>query len=619
MVFSTHRRIYLWLLRNEDYRINWREMAVRIVEWQMWVTIASVVLMFILLARTHIGPEWICLGTLVWLLTLGILDPEEAVAGMANKGMITVGILFIVAAAIKETGAIQMITPFLSGRVKSEARAQLRVMLPTTALSAFLNNTPVVAIFIPAVSSWAKKLKIPVSKMMIPLSYAAILGGTCTLIGTSTNLVVSGIYENATGYKIHFFEIAKVGLPSAVVMFGFIFLLSRWLLPERSSAIEQMGDPKEYTIEMILGPGSNLAGKTLKEARLTEENEINLIEIFRGGRALPAIESSMQLKEEDRLVFTGGVDMVSELQKNKGLTPVMDRLFEIDTPRPDRCLVEAVVSRSNRLIGRSIVGGHFRQIYDAVVVAVSRAGRRIDGTIVGIVLQAGDTVLMETHPSFYLRHKNSRDFYLISQLEDSSAPRHNRAIFAIVVLLGMVALASIGGLGMFKAAVIAAAVFLVTRTLTPAQALRSIDVQVLLVIVAAFGIGNAMQKTGAAEFIATKMVGLAEGNPWLVLSMLYITTSILTEMVTNNAAALILFPISMAMAGQMEVNVTPFVFAIMMGASASFATPIGYQCNMMVYGPGGYRFSDFLKIGVPMNLLMWLLASVLIPTIWPLK
>jgi di/tricarboxylate transporter len=585
----------------------------------MWVTIASVVLMFILLARTHIGPEWICLGTLVWLLTLGILDPEEAVAGMANKGMITVGILFIVAAAIKETGAIQMITPFLSGRVKSEARAQLRVMLPTTALSAFLNNTPVVAIFIPAVSSWAKKLKIPVSKMMIPLSYAAILGGTCTLIGTSTNLVVSGIYENATGYKIHFFEIAKVGLPSAVVMFGFIFLLSRWLLPERSSAIEQMGDPKEYTIEMILGPGSNLAGKTLKEARLTEENEINLIEIFRGGRALPAIESSMQLKEEDRLVFTGGVDMVSELQKNKGLTPVMDRLFEIDTPRPDRCLVEAVVSRSNRLIGRSIVGGHFRQIYDAVVVAVSRAGRRIDGTIVGIVLQAGDTVLMETHPSFYLRHKNSRDFYLISQLEDSSAPRHNRAIFAIVVLLGMVALASIGGLGMFKAAVIAAAVFLVTRTLTPAQALRSIDVQVLLVIVAAFGIGNAMQKTGAAEFIATKMVGLAEGNPWLVLSMLYITTSILTEMVTNNAAALILFPISMAMAGQMEVNVTPFVFAIMMGASASFATPIGYQCNMMVYGPGGYRFSDFLKIGVPMNLLMWLLASVLIPTIWPLK
>ena len=589
------------------------------MEWQMWVTIASVVLMFILLAKTRIGPEWICLGTLVFLLTLGILEPGEAVAGMANKGMITVGILFIVAAAIKETGAIKMITPFLSGRVKSTAMAQLRVMLPTTALSAFLNNTPVVAIFIPAVSAWAKKLKMPVSKLMIPLSYAAVLGGTCTLIGTSTNLVVSGIYENATGYKIHFFEIAKVGVPSAIIMYGFIFLLSRWLLPERSSAIEQMGDPREYTIEMMLGPGSNLAGKTLLEAKLTEENEINLIEIIRGGRSLPAIESSIELQEEDRLVFTGGVDMVSELQKNKGLTPVMDRLFEIDTPRPDRCLVEAVVSGSNRLIGRSIVGGHFRQIYDAVVVAVSRAGRRIKGSIGGIVLREGDSVLMEAHPSFYLRHRNSRDFFLTSQLEDSSAPRHNKAIFAIAVLLGMVALASIGGLGMFKSAIIAATVFLVTRSITPAQALRSIDVQVLLVIMAAFGIGNAMQKTGAAEFIATKMVGLAGGNPWLVLSMLYITTSILTEMVTNNAAALILFPIAMAMADQMGVSVTPFVFAIMMGASASFATPIGYQCNMMVYGPGGYRFSDFLKIGVPMNLLMWLLASVLIPTIWPLN
>lgn len=325
----------------------------------------------------------------------------------------------------------------------------------------------------------------------------------------------------------------------------------------------------------------------------------------------------MKLKEDDRLVFAGDIEMVSELQKTKGLVPVLDRIFEIETPRPDRCLVEVVVSRSNRLIGRSIVGGHFRQIYDAVVVAVSRGGHRITGTIGNIVLQAGDTLLLETHPSFYTRHRNSKDFYLASQLEDTSSPRHNKAIFAVFVLVGMVTLASVGGIGMFKSAAIAAAVLLVFRCLTPAQAMRSIDMQVLLVIVAAFGIGNALQITGAAEFIALKLIGLAGGNPWLVLSILYITTSILTEMVTNNAAALLLFPIAMASATNMAVNVTPFIFAIMMGASASFATPIGYQCNMMVYGPGGYRFSDFLKIGVPMNLFMWIMPSILIPLIWP--
>ena len=586
------------------------------MEWQMWFTIGSVVLMFVLLAKTRIGPEWICLGILALLLTVGILEPAEAVVGASNKGMLTVAILFIVAASIQETGAVKMITPFLSGGIKSTTAAQLRLMLPITALSAFLNNTPVVAIFIPAVSVWAKKIKIPVSKLMIPLSYAAILGGTCTIIGTSTNLVVSGIYEKSTGVSIPFFEIAKVGLPCAIVLYLVIFTLSRWLLPDRSSAIEQLGSPKEYTTEMIVGSRSKLIGKTIKKAGLRED-DIYLIEVFRAGKAIPAIDSSMTLEEDDRLVFAGGIDTVSELHKIKGLTPVMDRLFEIDTPRPDRCLVEVVVSKSNRLIGRSLIGGHFRQKYDAVAIAISRGGSQIKGTIGNVVLQEGDTLLLETHPSFYKRHKRSRDFHLISQLDDSSAPRHTKAIFSILVLLSMVFLASFTGLGMFKAAVIAAAVLLITRCITPSQAMRSLDMQVLLVIIAAFGIGNAMEKTGAAAFIAAQMVGLVQGNPWLVLSMLYITTSILTEMVTNNAAALILFPIAMATAGQMGVSTTPFIFTIMMGASASFATPIGYQTNMMVYGPGGYRFSDFLKMGVPMNLIMWIVASALIPMIWP--
>ena len=587
------------------------------MEWQMWFTMASVALMFVMLAKTRIPPEWICLGTLTLLLATGIITDKEAVEGASNRGMLTVAILFIVAGAFTETGAIQMLTFLLSPKIRSMPVALVRMMVPVTALSAFLNNTPVVAIFIPAVKAWAKKIKMPVSKLMIPLSYSAVFGGTCTLIGTSTNLVVSGIVEKDMGVQLALFEIAKVGFPFACMMFVIVTVMSMWLLPDRSSAIEQMGDPKQYTTEMIVNPGSVLIGKTIGQAGLTEENDINLIEIIRGTTNIPATDYNVKLEEDDRLVFGGVLGMISEVQKTKGLIPVMDRIFEIETPRPDRCFVEAVVSKSNRFIGRSIVGTHFRQIYDAVVVAISRAGKQISGSLGSIVLEEGDTLLLETNPQFYLRNKNSQDFHLISQLEESAAPRYNKAILSCVVLVGMIFSATFFDIGMFRASAIAAAILLITRCITFSQAYRSVDMQVLLVIIAAFGIGKAMEKTGAAEFIATQMVGLGGGSPWMVLSMLYITTSILTEMVTNNAAALILWPISLAMANQMGVSWMPFAFAIMMGASASFATPIGYQCNMMVFGPGGYRFSDFLKIGIPMNLIAWVIMSILIPIVWP--
>ena len=587
------------------------------MEWQMWFTMISVGLMFVMLAKTRIPPEWICMGTLVLLLATGIITDKEAVAGASNRGMLTVAILFIVAGAFNETGAIQMLTFVLSPKIKSETSARLRMMGTVTFMSAFLNNTPVVAIFIPAVKAWAKKIKVPVSKLMIPLSYAAIFGGTCTLIGTSTNLVVSGIIAKDMGVQLKFFEIAKVGVPFSLIMFAVITLLSRWLLPVRTSAIEQMGDPKHYTTEMIVGPGSPLIGKSLQQAGLTEENEINLIEVIRGSNSIPATDYSLILAEDDRLVFTGVMGMISEVQKIKGLTPVLDRLFKIDTPRPDRCFVEAVVSRSNRFLDRSIVGSHFRYMYDAVIVAISRGGKQIEGSMSDVILQEGDTLLLETSPQFYMQNKNSQDFHLISQLEDSAAPRYDKAILSCVVLVGMIVAATFFGTGMFRAAAVAAAILLATRCITFSQAYRSVDMQVLLVIIAAFGIGRAMEKTGAAAFIAHQMVGLGGGNPWIALSMLYLTTSILTEMVTNNAAALILWPISLAMANQMGVDWTPYAFAIMMGASASFATPIGYQCNMMVFGPGGYRFSDFLKIGVPMNIAGWIICSILIPMIWP--
>ena len=586
--------------------------------WEGWITMGSVIIMFLLLVGTRIGPEFILMGILTFLVTIGILTPAESLIGMSNQGMVTVAILFVVAAGIRETGAIRLITPFLNTVPKSLGKAQLRLMAPVTLLSAFLNNTPVVAIFIPAVSAWAKKCRFPVSKLMIPLSYAAILGGTCTLIGTSTNLIVNALMMTELNRpSLGMFEISRVGIPCAIIMFGFILLGSRWLLPDRSSALGQLDNPREYTVEMIISTKSNLDGKTIEQAGFTENPEMNLVEIIRSGEILPAVEPTIKLKPEDRLVFTGTIDSVSELQKVSGLESVMTHIFEIDIPQTDRCLIEAVVSNSCQLKGRSIIGGHFRQIYNAAVIAVSRGGQQLKGSIGDIIIQTGDTLLLEAHPSFYIRHRNSRDFYLISQLKDSTPVNHKKAVLSFLFLIGMVALAATGVMGMFNAAALAAAGMLITRCMTPAQAMRNIDWQVLLVIIAAFGIGRAMQITGAAEMIATNLVGLVAGNPWLVLAVIYGSTSLFTELITNNAGALLMFPIALSTANQMGVDSMPFIIAIMMGASASFATPIGYQTNMMVFGPGGYRFADYLKIGVPMNILMLIIASTLIPFIWP--
>ena len=586
--------------------------------WEGWFTIGSVIVMFALLIGTQIGPEFILMGIVTLLATVGILEPDQALIGMKNKGMVTVAILFAVASGVQETGAIRLVTPFLATKPKSIGRAQLRLMIPVTALSAFLNNTPVVAIFIPAVSAWAKRCSLSVSKLMIPLSYAAIFGGTCTLIGTSTNLVVNGLLVSETGHPgLGMFEITRVGVPCAIVMFLFMFFIGRRLLPERSSAIAQLENPREYTVEMRVSSNGSLVGKTIAQSGLTANSQMYLVEIMRNGDLLPAVEPNIKLKDGDRLVFSGVLDAMEELQKINGLEPSMKHEFNIDAPLHERCLVEAVVSTSCRLIGRSVYGGHFRQIYNAAVVAVSRSGHQLKGPIGDIVIRAGDTLLLETTCSFYTRHRNSRDFYLISQREDSTPVNHKKALLAAVILIAMVVLASTGAMGMLNAAALAAAALLITRCTTTAQVMRSVDWQVLLVIIAAFGIGEAMKVTGAAETIATTLVGTVKGNPWAVLAVIYGCTSLFTEVITNNAGALLMFPIAMATADKLGVNMMPFAIAIMMGASASFATPIGYQTNMMVYGPGGYRFSDYLKVGIPMNLLMLAVACLLIPLIWP--
>ncbi len=603
------------------------------------IAIAVVLLVLVLLATSRFPADIVLLGALTVLLVSGVLSEAEALAGFANEGMVTIAVLFVVGAGVVETGVVTWIAERLFGRPKSVFGAIRRVILPTASLSAVMNNTPLVAMLIPAVNDWAKHHRIAASKLMIPLSYAAILGGTCTLIGTSTNLVVNGMLLQAwhagggryAGISIPnglgFFDITWVGLPAAVIGLGFLVLTAAWLLPERVSPIRAVTDPREYTVEMLVEPGSPLVGKSIEQAGLRHLPGVYLAEIDRDGVVLPAVGPEEVLRANDRLVFVGVVDSVVELQKIRGLVPATDQVFKLDSPRSQRCLIEAVASDSCPVVGRTIRDGRFRSIYNAVVIAVARHGERIRGKIGDIVLRAGDTLLLEAHPSFVARHRNSRHFFLVSRLENSTPPRHERALVALAILIGMVVLAAVGenlgplpGIGqitMLKAALVAAGLMLATRCCGVVEARRAIDWPVLLAIGASFGIGQALVKTGAAEILTHGIAHAVGGNPWLSLAAIYGVTLLVTEVVTNNAAAALMFPFALATAAQLHANPMPFVIAVMMAASAGFATPIGYQTNLMVYGPGGYRFSDYLKIGVPMDLLIMAVTVVLAPLVWP--
>ena len=583
-----------------------------------WLTVAVVIMTMAMLVGTRIAPDLILVGALTLLIVTGVLAPDEALAGFGNPGLVTVGVLYVVIAGLINTGAVYAFSTGVLGRPRSIIGAQVRLMLPVTVMSAFLNNTPVVAMLVPVVEDWSRRCRLSVSHLMIPLSYAAIFGGTCTLIGTSTNLIVQGLVLESTDLgPVGFFEIGAIGLPLAVIGTLFVIVAGKWLLPERKPPLREPDEVREYVIEMLIENGSPLVGKSIEAAGLRHLPGAFLAEIERADIVLPAVAPSERLQAGDRLLFVGVVQSVADLMRVRGLVPAPEQLFKLDSPRPERCLIEVVVSERCPVAGRTIRDGQFRSRYDAVVIAVARNGERCTGKIGDILLRAGDTLLLEARPSFLTRQRDSRDFLLVGQVQGASLPHHERAWLAVAILVAMVVAATTGIVSMLEAALVAACLMIVARCTSAASARASIDWSVLIVIGAALGIGKALQTTGAAQAIAHEWLGLAGGDPWLALIAVYVITSFFTELITNNAAAVLIFPIAQATADSLGVNFWPFVVVIMVAASASFATPIGYQTNLMVYGPGGYRFSDYLRIGLPLNVVLGAVTVALVPLIWP--
>ncbi len=585
---------------------------------EAWFVTGVVVLCFGLLASNRFSPDLILMAGVTLLLLTGVITVDEALSGFSNEGMATVAVLYIVVTGLRETGGIGWIVQSVLGTARSLPHAQLKLMAPVAALSAFLNNTPVVAIFIPAIDDWAKRHRLSVSKLMLPLSYAAIAGGTCTLIGTSTNLVVNGLLQNRAGQtSLGIFDLAWVGLPVTLTTLIYVLTTQRWLLPERRPAISRFADAREYTVEMQVEAGSPLVGKRIDQAGLRQLPGLFLVEIEREGKILTAVAPEETLQAEDHLVFVGVIDSVVDLQRIKGLKPSTNQVFKLDSPREDRCLTEAVISNRSPLVGKTVREGRFRSLYNAAIIAIARNGEKLPGKIGDIKLRAGDTLLIVARPAFAEQQKNSRDFYLISCLHDAREIRHERAPVAVTVLAGMVLAAATGWLSMLESAMLAAGLMIVTRCTSGRIARRAIEWQVLVVIAASFGIANALQSSGAATALANGLVSSAQASPSAALAIVFAATALLSALATNNAAAVLMFPVALSTAQDLGVSVLPFAITLMVAASASFATPIGYQTNLVVMTPGNYRFMDFVRVGLPLILLVGLVTVLVTPRVWP--
>ena len=583
---------------------------------EMYLTALVIIVMVILLAKEVATPAYIVFGAMITLTLTNVITVEEAFQGFANEGMLTVAFLYIVSGGLQSSGLFtKSIYRLLGSNKLSRNRRYLRLLFPVAGLSAFLNNTPIVASLIPVIKKWAKKNDFLDSKLLIPLSYAAILGGMCTLIGTSTNLVVHGLMkENGLG-GLEFFEITPIGFPIALVIIIILSFVGHYLLPEIKEIETRLEESyREFVAEMKVERSYPHIGKTVEDANLRQLKGLFLFQITRDGQKISPVTPDEVIHENDRLFFTGKVDTIYDVQKTKGLTVIKDPEFDLkNLDSDDVDTYEAVVSRTSPLVGITVKESNFRQRYDGVILAIHRAGHRIDKKVGEIVIQPSDTLFILAKKEFGEKWRHSKDFTLISpSIEIYEKPKW-KGNTALGLLFIMVVAAATGFLPIILAAALTAMVMILLNIVNFQEAKDAVDWNVLVIIASSFGIAAGLKNSGFANFVANQIVGIFDGLGNIgIIAGLFVAISSFTWVITNNAVAAIMFPVTMAIANSVNIGNEPFILTLVIAASTCFATPIGYQTNTMVYGTGGYRIKDFLKIGIPINILIGIMTIILI-------
>lgn len=585
-----------------------------------FITITVIIIMLVLMIRNDYDTVIIFLGAVAFFITTKIITVKEALSGFSNEGMLTVAVLFVVAGALQKSPLLSIMANKLFGSDVNGRKPLSRIMFPISALSAFINNTPIVAIFMPIIRNWAIQRNISPSKFLIPLCYATSLGGIITLIGTSTNLVVSGMLQEYGQKPLHMFEQTPAGLIVALIGIAFILVYAYKLLPDNQNLLSAAKrNFREYLVSFIVESNCSIKGKSIENAELRNLKGLYLFEIVRGDQKIYPLSPDVIIQEQDRLIFVGQTNTLIQLQNIEGLKLLTsaddyNELFHSD----DANIVEAVVSSKFPFLNQSIKESNFRSFYNAAVVAVIRHGERLNEKIGQIILQPSDTLLLLTHNSFINKWEASDDFYLISETKKEDVLSKRKSIIAIMSFFSLIILASTGILSIFHSSLLALCVIMFTKTLNIKQAFKLISWDTLLIIIFSFGVANALINSGAAQMIAAYLIKtISPVGPIGALFVVYFVTNLFSMLVTNNAAAVLAFPIAYSTAMQMNLSPKPFAIAVIFAASASYATPIAYQTNMMVTGPGGYTFKDFFRIGMPLTLILMIASMIIIPIFFP--
>jgi len=591
------------------------------------IVLGVITLMFILFVMELFPLDVTALSILAVVLVLGYISPEEAISGFANPAVITIALLFVLSHALQKSGILEYMVIRLNKLTERSRFLGLFVFLISVALaSAFVNNTAIVAIFIPLTIRLAQKYNLSPSKLLMPLSYIAIIGGTLTLVGTSTNLLVNSIYVNSISSSppLGMFEFAKFGLVMLVIGMAYLLIAVPFLIPSRTvtSSLTKSYHMGGYLTELKVSAESPLVGRTCKERAVNKNYDITVLDILRDGKLISKNIRDTFIHPEDILFVRGSLENFLRMKEVEKVTMLTDeKLTQDELIHDDNTLVECLITNQTDLVGKSLMEINFRRRFGSFILAIRREGEILRKKIAHVVLQAFDTLLIYGPIEKIKELSDSGDFIVLGEIE-ATLQKHKYWWVSVAVILGTVILAALGIVPILKGALIGAIFLLVIRVITANEAYQSINWQVIVLIAALIPLGIVIQKSGTAFWIGTVLNDIANAfnplvRPTIMLSLVYLVTIILTEMTSNAATAIIMTPIAISAAQQMGLDPRTFVFAVCFAASASFITPIGYQTNLMVYGPGGYKFTDYVRVGLPLAIVLWCMATWLIPILWP--